>query len=156
MATRVSGAALVNAGELREYVVEELNVSELATAAPDDFSTTTAVPNFAAVGKRLGKDLKAVGAAIKAMTAADIAALQESGSVTLEGHTLSSSDVRAPSPPCPHGYRCCHARIRHACHHARFGCERSEIVLECSGRIICSHVVPFLRSCLCPIEDTAQ
>lgn len=87
-----------SAGELREYVVEELNVSELATAAPDDFSTTTAMPNFDVLGKRLGKDMRAVGAAIKAMTPADISTFQETGSATFEGHTLSGNDVRSPVP----------------------------------------------------------
>eukprot|EP00892_Ulva_mutabilis_P011660 jgi/Ulvmu1/8867/UM049_0049.1 len=80
-------------GELREYVVEELNVSELVTASPDDFSTATAQPNFDALGKRLGKAMRGVAAAIKAMTPANIAAFQEAGSVTFEGHTLSAADI---------------------------------------------------------------
>ena len=77
------------AGELKEYVVEELNVSELKTAHPDEYGSTLAVPNFKALGARLGKRMAPVATAIKKLTPQQIVEFQKSGSISVEGETLS-------------------------------------------------------------------
>ena len=81
-------------GELKEYVIEELNVSELRTAHPDEFGSTLAVPNFQVLGKRLGKRMGAVGNAVKKLTPQQIAEFQKTGSITVEGETLGADEVR--------------------------------------------------------------
>jgi isoleucyl-tRNA synthetase len=79
-------------------VVEELNVSELKTAHPDDYGSTLAVPNFKALGARLGKRMGPVATAIKALTPQQIAAFQKEGSITVDGEPLSSDEVRQNLP----------------------------------------------------------
>ena len=45
----------ISAGDLREYVTEELNVQTLQTCSdPLQYSTMSAVPDFAAIAARLG------------------------------------------------------------------------------------------------------
>lgn len=73
--------------------MEELNVAELKTAHPDEYGSTLAVPNFKALGARLGKRMAPVATAIKKLTPSQIAEFQKSGSVTVEGETLSSEEV---------------------------------------------------------------
>ena len=46
------------------------------------------------LGKRLGKDVKPVGTAIRGMSRDAIAAFESSGEVTLHGHTLQTGDIR--------------------------------------------------------------
>jgi isoleucyl-tRNA synthetase len=52
-----------------------------------------AEPNWAALGKRLGKAMGAVASHLKAMSPADVAAFEASSSMTVAGHELSASDV---------------------------------------------------------------
>ena len=87
------------AGELASHVKEELNVAELRTAAPDEFSTMSVQPNFQALGKRLGKDMRAVKAAVQALSHEEIVAFQRDGTMTVAGHTLSREDVRVCGAP---------------------------------------------------------
>jgi hypothetical protein len=72
-------------------------VSELKTAHPDEYGSTTAVPNFKVLGARLGKRMAAVAAAVKKLTPQEIAEFQKAGSVTVEGETLGSGEVRVSS-----------------------------------------------------------
>lgn len=46
------------------------------------------------LGKRLGKAVKPVGNAIRAMSPEAIAAFESSGEVTLAGHTLHAGDIK--------------------------------------------------------------
>ena len=84
-------------GELAGYVTEELNVTELRTAHPDEYGTFSVEPNFRALGARLGADLKRVGAAVKQLSADELDAFQKEGTVTVEGHALGRDDVRISS-----------------------------------------------------------
>ena len=73
-------------GELRDYVVEELNCRELEVCDdPLKYATIKAEPNFAVLGKRLGKAMGLVGKAVKAMSVDDILAFQKSGEFKVEG-----------------------------------------------------------------------
>ena len=81
-------------GELQCYVTEELNVQKLETCSdPIKFATLRAEPNFALLGKRLGKEIGEVAKAVKKMSQEDLLCFQRSGSVVLHGHTLSSDDI---------------------------------------------------------------
>ena len=56
------------AGELREYVGEEVNVRSLTPCAdPMRYCTVRALPEFQALGKRLGKAMAAVAKGVAAL-----------------------------------------------------------------------------------------
>ena len=84
----------VPAGELAGYVTEELNVSALHSAAPDEYGTVSVEPNFRALGARLGPAMKSVAAAAKALSKEDIESFQKEGTVTVAGLELGPDDVR--------------------------------------------------------------
>ena len=52
-----------------------------------------------ALGKRLGKAIKPVGDAIRAMSREDIAAFEAAGEVTVAGHTLHTGDIKVRGLP---------------------------------------------------------
>ena len=82
-------ALLAGLAGLREYVVEELNALDLAVTSDEaSWATLRAEPNMAALGKRLGKDLKAASAEIRAMPHAAVAAFLAAGEVRLAGGAL--------------------------------------------------------------------
>ena len=71
-----------------------MNVQKLETCSdPIKFATLRAEPNFALLGKRLGKEIGEVAKAVKKMSQEDLLCFQRSGSVVLYGHTLSSDDI---------------------------------------------------------------
>ena len=79
---------------LRRYVTDEVNVRELAVSADvAAWATVRAEPNWAALGKRLGKSMGAVAAAVKALTAAQIAAYEATGAITVAGAELGEGDL---------------------------------------------------------------
>lgn len=81
-------------GELRAYVVEELNVLDMETCAdPLRYATIKAEPNFAALGKRLGKAMGAVGKAVKGMSVADVQLFQRTGAFAVGDVTLGPEDI---------------------------------------------------------------
>lgn len=82
--------------ELRAQITEELNVSSLASLAEVGGSLvdTTAKANFRALGKRFGKGVQAVAAAVAAADAARLSAdLREKGTatVTVDGEAVDLS-----------------------------------------------------------------
>eukprot|EP01025_Chloroclados_australasicus_P032407 TRINITY_DN32893_c0_g2_i4.p1 TRINITY_DN32893_c0_g2~~TRINITY_DN32893_c0_g2_i4.p1 ORF type:complete len:1193 (+),score=122.61 TRINITY_DN32893_c0_g2_i4:332-3580(+) len=81
-------------GELKEYVIEEVNVRNLTTCKdPLKYATLRAEPNWQVLGKRLGKDLKSVASAIKDLNQQQILNLEEHSQLEILGHVLSSTDV---------------------------------------------------------------
>lgn len=81
-------------GELHDYVVEELNVRQLVVCAdPMQYATVKAEPNFAVLGKRLGKAMGQVGKAVKNMTRDEIVLFQKTGSFSVDGHVLGAEDI---------------------------------------------------------------
>eukprot|EP00803_Ostreobium_quekettii_P004677 evm.model.scf_312.8 EVM.evm.TU.scf_312.8 scf_312:69741-82588(+) len=82
-------------GELRQYVVEEINVVNLEVCSdPLKYANLQAEPDWNALGPRLKKDLGKVAAAVKKMDVAAINELQATGSVTLEGHEIKSDEIK--------------------------------------------------------------
>jgi isoleucyl-tRNA synthetase len=88
--------------QLRDLVSAELNVGTLQPLA-GDLVDVTAKANFRALGKRFGKGVQAVAAAIAAADAARLAADLRSGSATLlvdgEQVTLSPDEVIVTETP---------------------------------------------------------
>ena len=79
---------------LKSYFKTEINAWNVTLST--DFSSNCSlkiVPNFQALGKRLGKDLKKVKTAIEALTEAEITAFKESGKITVEGFDFTSDDL---------------------------------------------------------------
>jgi isoleucyl-tRNA synthetase len=80
--------------DLRSYVVSELNVRDIEVS--NDvmaYVTQKAAPNFATLGKRLGKSMKTVKNAIENMTKAEISSYKKCGMVELAGFTLDKDDI---------------------------------------------------------------
>lgn len=80
--------------QLAEYVTEEVN--SLALHVSSDvagFCTLRCEPNWAALGKRLGKAMGAVAAAVKTLSADAIGQLEAQGSLEVAGHRLALEDV---------------------------------------------------------------
>jgi len=83
------------AGELKEYVVEEVNVRSLKTCAdPLQYCTLRAEPDYPSLGKRLGKGMAKVGKAVKGMSIEQILDFESRGSIELEGESLGSGEIR--------------------------------------------------------------
>ncbi|PNW71377.1 hypothetical protein CHLRE_16g651750v5 [Chlamydomonas reinhardtii] len=82
-------------GELREYVESELNVRSLETCAdPLQYATLRAQPDWQILGKKLGKSMGAVAAAIKDLTDAQILDFEKSGTLSLAGHTIEAGEIK--------------------------------------------------------------
>lgn len=69
---------------MAEVIADELNVKDVEFASDESqFVTLTAKANFRALGRRLGKRMKAAAAAIQGFDPADITKLQTGGTVSL-------------------------------------------------------------------------
>lgn len=83
-----------NLKSVEELIKAEVNVKEIEILSEDnDLIKKTAKPNFKALGPKVGKDMKAVSAAINAFGNEDVAKLEEGDSITIEGHSISIDDV---------------------------------------------------------------
>mmetsp|Transcript_38976 Transcript_38976/g.96569 ORF Transcript_38976/g.96569 Transcript_38976/m.96569 type:complete len:613 (+) Transcript_38976:2042-3880(+) len=81
-------------GELRDYVVEELNVRQLDVCGDlMQYATVKAEPNFASLGKRLGKAMGMVTKAVKDMSQDDILMFQKTGTFSVGEHILGAEDI---------------------------------------------------------------
>ena len=88
------------AGELKEYVVEEVNVRNLKTCAdPLQYCTLRAEPDYPSLGKRLGKAMATIGKAVKGMTTQQILDFETQGKIELEGESLGSGEIRVGCTP---------------------------------------------------------
>ncbi len=78
----------------RDDLLAELNVKDLRVQEDDGgLVSLSAKANYKALGRRLGKKMKAVAGAVVGLDAAAIAAYLDSGSVLLEGETLGEGDI---------------------------------------------------------------
>ena len=83
------------AGELKEYVVEEVNVRSLKTCSdPLQYCTLRAEPDYPSLGKRLGKAMAKIGKAVKGMTTQQILDFEAQGTIALEGESLGAGEIR--------------------------------------------------------------
>lgn len=55
---------------------------------------SNAVCSLSVLGKRLGKSMAVVAKAVKALSTADILNFEKEGSILIEGHLLSKSDIK--------------------------------------------------------------
>ncbi|HAN32025.1 MAG TPA: isoleucine--tRNA ligase, partial [Myxococcales bacterium] len=90
LSTRVP-ACLTREPELMAYVRDELNVKEVVLVDDvEELVVLQAKPNFKLLGRRLGKRMKEVGAAVSELSAAQIRSIQAGQSLTLCGEELES------------------------------------------------------------------
>ena len=79
---------------LNSYVLAELNVRTLDTVSDAlTYVTLKTTPNFATLGKRVGKSMKALKLAIENLSDKEIADFRESGSINILDFHLSSDDI---------------------------------------------------------------
>jgi len=81
---------------LQKYIEEELNVMEVVYKADAEKSLAGTL-NFKALGKRLGKDMKAVMEVVKNLSQQELVSFQSSGKITLCGHDLEGDDLQLSS-----------------------------------------------------------
>lgn len=85
----------VPAGELQQYVLEEVNVRSLQTSSDSQhYCSTRAEPVWTNLGQRLGKNMGKVAKAIKSLTAEQIADFESTGQLTLDGTVLQRDDIK--------------------------------------------------------------
>lgn len=88
-------------GDLCAYVKEEMNVQNLEICNdPLKYAQVKGEPDWKALGKRLGKDMGPVSAVIRALDVDRLLQLEREGSIDIEGHTISSSEIKAGPPVC--------------------------------------------------------
>jgi len=76
---------------VKDIVLDEVNVKDIEYVADDSgIVDKTAKPNFPVLGKRLGKQMKAVTAKINLLTTEDISAFESKGSIDL---TLDNGEI---------------------------------------------------------------
>jgi isoleucyl-tRNA synthetase len=79
---------------LADYIQGELNVKQLDYSTDENrYINLFAKPNSPVLGKRLGKDFGRFRGLIEKLDAAALNALQENGSLTLDGVVFSSDDI---------------------------------------------------------------
>lgn len=80
--------------KLETYILSELNVKEVVYETEEDqYIRLFAKPNFPVLGKRFGKEMKKIKAAVEALDSATLAAFEENGNLTVEGEKLTGDDV---------------------------------------------------------------
>ncbi|MBI5495442.1 MAG: isoleucine--tRNA ligase [Deltaproteobacteria bacterium] len=93
-------AVLEDLKRLEGYFVEELNVREVVYDADEAAHLTFACKaNFPRLGPRLGPRMKVFAAAVSKLSPDELNRLEEGGTLTLEGETITREDVdirRAP------------------------------------------------------------
>lgn len=81
--------------KLENVVRTELNVKEIAYDENEsDYITQYARPNFPVLGKRLGKRMRKFQERIANLTPNELASLQETGSVRIDGEEFSSVEIQ--------------------------------------------------------------
>jgi isoleucyl-tRNA synthetase len=75
-------------------ILEELNIEELKFVEDEsDLVSLSAKANFKTLGRKMGKNMKAVAAQIQALTASQVASLQSGETLTLPEGEVSSEDI---------------------------------------------------------------
>jgi isoleucyl-tRNA synthetase len=78
----------------QDDLLAELNIKALKVVADDGgLVTLSAKANFKVLGRKLGKRMKAVASAVAALTAEEVQAFVDAGSIELEGETLTAEDI---------------------------------------------------------------
>jgi len=75
--------------ELQAYIKEELNVMEITYRTDTDDIQLSGTLNFQIVGKKLGKDMKAVLGASKTLSQEELKQFDKTGKITICGHEFT-------------------------------------------------------------------
>jgi len=78
---------------LEAYVLAELNVEEVKFDSNSDNVECTAEPNWKLLGKKLGKNMKAVAEEIKNLSQEALTRFDSSGEIALCGHTITAEEL---------------------------------------------------------------
>ncbi|MDD3044912.1 MAG: isoleucine--tRNA ligase [Candidatus Delongbacteria bacterium] len=82
---------------VREYsglIKEELNVKNVTVIVnEEELAKITAKPNFRLLGKKFGSKVKSIAEGISSLSLKDIRALEQGGSVAIEGETITVEDL---------------------------------------------------------------
>lgn len=82
-------------GELQSYVAEEVNVRTLTPCAdPLKFANLRAEPDWPVLGKRLGKRMAQVAAAIRALSQEEILRYEQGETLIVEGEEIGVGDMK--------------------------------------------------------------
>eukprot|EP00339_Tiarina_fusa_P025630 CAMPEP_0117028748 /NCGR_PEP_ID=MMETSP0472-20121206/20879_1 /TAXON_ID=693140 ORGANISM="Tiarina fusus, Strain LIS" /NCGR_SAMPLE_ID=MMETSP0472 /ASSEMBLY_ACC=CAM_ASM_000603 /LENGTH=1165 /DNA_ID=CAMNT_0004736329 /DNA_START=103 /DNA_END=3600 /DNA_ORIENTATION=+ len=85
-------------GPLKKYILSELNAWDFIVvpkAEQHDWVTLSLTPDFKALGKSLGKKMKAVGAAVKQLSHDDALKCLEEGKLVVEDVTIDAANLIA-------------------------------------------------------------
>jgi len=78
---------------LSKYLEEELNVVKIDFREDAEQVTWSATLNFKALGKKLGKDMKAVKEAVENLPQKELATFHQEGKITVCGHEITSDEM---------------------------------------------------------------
>ncbi|MDR3026658.1 isoleucine--tRNA ligase [Chryseobacterium sp.] len=87
-----------------ELIKQEVNVKELQLINAEEAShliVKQIKPNFKALGPKLGKDMKVVGAEIANLTTEQIAGLEKEGKIDVQGYEITLDDVEISTKDIP-------------------------------------------------------
>lgn len=81
-------------GDLLPYVLEEMNVREVQTCNdPMQYSSVKASPQWGALGKRVGKSMPQVKAAMEALTLEQLLAYEAGATLDVAGFAMGPGDI---------------------------------------------------------------
>lgn len=79
---------------LEDYFKSEINAWEIICSNDwERLCVLKTIPNWKDLGKRLGKDMKSVAAAISALTQSEIVDFMKAGTITVCGYTLTTEEI---------------------------------------------------------------
>jgi len=77
------------------YAMRELNVRKLTVSEdPRELASVSLKPDYRALGRRLGKKMKAVAGGLRQLSEADVATLTGGGSIEVQGEPIGPDDVQ--------------------------------------------------------------
>lgn len=79
--------------DLVPYIKDEMNVMECILSVDASLVELSALPNFRALGARVGKDMPKVAKAVKELSAQQLKQFEKDGTLTVAGHVLESGDL---------------------------------------------------------------
>ncbi len=86
---------------MQQLILDEVNVKELEFVEAEGMLVKQVKCNFRTMGKKFGKDMKAVAAAVAAMTQEQIAELETNGRLMLDSYEILAEDVEIISEDIP-------------------------------------------------------
>lgn len=78
---------------LQSYVNSELNLMDVKYSTDSSQISLTGALNFKALGKKLGKDMKAVQDAVKKLTQDELLKFEKEGTIQVCGHEISAEEM---------------------------------------------------------------